>query len=108
MGACHVCHAVWNGPKQDQRSNLCLVPYASPFLNQNPARLLKCVPQVHDGAPATLAELAEVEEDLTAGAMQVRVCSICLRMRCPRLGCPAVLRLQGPSADARALVVCAG
>lgn len=28
--------------------------------------------QVHDGAPATLAELAEVEEDLTAGAMQVR------------------------------------
>lgn len=30
-------------------------------------------PQVFDGAPATVAELAAVEEDLTAGAMQADV-----------------------------------
>lgn len=44
-------------------------------------------PQVHDGAPATLAELAEVEEDLTAGAMQVQ--------RCSQLACPCDLCFRG-------------
>lgn len=39
-----------------------------------PARLLLCCAvQVFDGPPATVAELAAVEEDLTAGAMQADV-----------------------------------
>ncbi len=35
--------------------------------------LLCCAAQVFDGPPATVAELAAVEEDLTAGAMQADV-----------------------------------
>lgn len=78
------------GPTCKPRQPL-LSPVCQPASRSGLLSSLKCVPQVHDGAPATLAELAEVEEDLTAGAMQVRICSIGLRMRCPRLGGRAVL-----------------